>query len=139
LAEEGRLSLDEPVGRFVPDLTRAKEVTLRHLLSMTSGYQDYWPQDYVMPDMLLPITAPEILAKWAKKPLDFEPGTRWQYSNTNYVIAGRVVETAAGMPLLDLLQRRVFTPLGMKSVTDTDQAPLGAGDPARYMRYALGP
>jgi CubicO group peptidase (beta-lactamase class C family) len=139
LAEEGKLSLDDRVSRFVPDLTRAGEVTLRQLLSMTSGYQDYWPQDYVMPGMLQPVTARDILSAWAKKPLDFEPGTRWQYSNTNYVIAGLVVEKAAGMPLLDFLRRRVFTPLGMNSVTDTDQAPLGPDDPARYMRYALGP
>src|SRR5262249_54574774 len=49
LAEQGKLSLDDPVARFVPDLTRAKEITIRQVLSHTSGYQDYWPQDYVMP------------------------------------------------------------------------------------------
>ncbi len=139
LAEEGKLSLDDPVARFVPGLTRAQDVTLRQLLSMTSGYQDYWPQDYVMPDMLRPATAESILAGWAKKPLDFEPGTRWQYSNTNYVIAGLVVEKAAGRPLLRFLHERIFDPLRMTTVSDSDQAPLGPGDPARYMRYALGP
>ena len=56
LAEEGKLSLDDPVARWLPDLTRASEVTVRQLLSMTSGYQDYWPQDYVMPPMLKPVT-----------------------------------------------------------------------------------
>src|SRR5262249_23032003 len=86
LAEEGKLSLDDKVSRFVPGLTRANDVTIRQLLSMTSGYQDYWPQDYVMPPMLKPITAQAIIDQWAKKPLDFEPGTKYQYSNTNYVI-----------------------------------------------------
>ncbi|MGH2897996.1 MAG: serine hydrolase domain-containing protein, partial [Solirubrobacteraceae bacterium] len=80
LAEEGKLSLDDKVSRFVPDLTRANEVTIRQILSMTSGYQDYWPQDYVMPPMLKPITAKAILDEWAKKPLDFDPGTKSQYS-----------------------------------------------------------
>ena len=47
LAEEGKLLLDDPVGRWLPDLTRANEVTIGQLLSTTSGYQDYWPQDYV--------------------------------------------------------------------------------------------
>jgi D-alanyl-D-alanine carboxypeptidase len=139
LQEQGKLSLDDRVAKFVPNLTRANEVTVRQLLSQTSGYQDYWPQDYVMPMMLHPVTAQKILDMWARKPLDFEPGTKWQYSNTNYVIAGVIVEKVAGMPLLRFLQEKVFTPLGMTSVSDTDQARLGDTDPAGYLRYALGP
>ena len=139
LAEEGKLSLDDKVIRWLPDLTRAGDVTIRQLLSMTSGYQDFWPQDYVMPMMLQPVTAPEILTGWAKKPLDFEPGAKWQYSNTNYVAAGMIAEKVAGMPLLDFLKKRVFGPLHMTTVSNTDAAPLGAGDPMRYLRYALGP
>ena len=57
LAEEGKLSLDDKVERWLPGLTRANDVTMRQLLSMTSGYQDYWPQDYVMPAMLKPVDA----------------------------------------------------------------------------------
>ncbi len=139
LQEEGKLSLDDPVGRWLPDLTRASDVTIRQLLSMTSGYQDYWPQDYVMPPMLKPVTAQAILDQWAHKPLDFDPGTRWQYSNTNYVIAGLIIEKVSGMPLLEFLSKRVFGPLGMKSVSDIDSAPLGPGEPERYRRFALGP
>ena len=107
LQEQGKLSLDDKVARFVPDLTRANEVTIRQLLSHTSGYQDYWPQDYVMPFMLQPVTAQKILDQWARKPLDFDPGTKWQYSNTNYVIAGVIVEKAARMPLLQFLREQV--------------------------------
>jgi CubicO group peptidase (beta-lactamase class C family) len=139
LAEDGKLSLDDRVSTWFPELTRASEVTLRQLLSMTSGYQDYWPQDYVMPDMLKDTTPDAIMKGWAQKPLDFEPGTRWQYSNTNYVIAGQIVERVAGQPLLAFLRARIFTPLKMNSVVDTDQAPLGATDPMRYLRYALAP
>ena len=139
LAEDGKLSLDDKMSRWFPDLTRANDVTVRELLSMTSGYQDFWPQDYVMPRMLEPVTAQEILNEWARKPLDFEPGTKWQYSNTNYVIAGVIVEKVAGMPLLDFLQRRVFGPLQMTSVYNTDLAGLGGNEPMRYLRYALGP
>jgi CubicO group peptidase (beta-lactamase class C family) len=139
LQEQGRLSLDDKVAKFIPDLTGADEISIRQLLSHTSGYQDYWPQDYVPPFMLLPITADRILELWARKPLDFDPGTRWQYSNTNFVIAGLIVEKAGGMPLLDFLQQRIFDPLEMKSVTNIDQGKLSDSDAAGYMRYALGP
>ena len=139
LAEDGKLSLDDRIVRWLPELTRAKDVTIRQLLSMMSGYQDFWPQDYVMPMMLEPVTAPEIARGWAQKPLDFEPGTKWQYSNTNYVLAGMIVERAAGMPLIDLLHKRVFEPLAMTSVFNSDDAALPANEPMRYMRYALGP
>lgn len=139
LQEQGKLSLDDKVSRFIPELTRANEVTIRQLLSHTSGYQDYWPQDYVFPMMLQPVTSQKILELWAHKPLDFEPGTKWQYSNTNYVIAGVIIEKASGQPLLQFLREKVFTPLEMKSVANIDQEKLGETDPTGYMRYALGP
>jgi D-alanyl-D-alanine carboxypeptidase len=139
LQEQGKLSLDDKVGKFLLNLTRAKEVTIRQLLSHTSGYQDYWPQDYVMPMMLQPVTAEKIMDLWARKPLDFEPGTKWQYSNTNYVIAGVIIEKASGKPLLQFLSEKIFTPLGMKSVANIDQEKLGETDPIGYLRYALGP
>jgi D-alanyl-D-alanine carboxypeptidase len=139
LAEEGKLSLDDKVARFLPDLTRAGDVSIRQVLSHTSGYQDYWPQDYVPPFMLQPVNAEKILDLWARKPLDFEPGTKWQYSNTNFVIAGLIVEKASGTPLLEFLQRRIFTPLKMESVVNIDQTKLGDTDPTGYFRYALGP
>ena len=139
LAEEGKLSLDDPVSKYVPGLTRGNEVTIRELLSHTSGYQDFWPQDYVPPLMLQPIGADGIMDRWARKPLDFDPGTKWQYSNTNYVIAGVIVEKASGMPLLQLLSKRIFAPLGMKSVADTNENKLPPTDPGGYLRFALGP
>ncbi|HEX3927873.1 MAG TPA: serine hydrolase domain-containing protein [Gemmatimonadales bacterium] len=139
LAERGKLSLDDKVARWLPQLTRARDVTLRQVLSMTSGYQDYWPQDYVMPPMLLPTNAQQIMKDWAGKPLDFEPGTKWQYSNTNYVIAGSIVEKVSGMPLVAFLRKEIFEPLHLMSVFITDSAALSPADPERYLRYALGP
>jgi len=139
LAEQGKLSLDDPVSRFVPNLARGNEVTIRELLSHTSGYQDFWPQDYVPPFMLQPITANKILDLWARKPLDFDPGTEWQYSNTNFVIAGLIVEKASGEPLLHFLSEHIFAPLGMKSVINIDQERLTDTDATGYLRYAIGP
>jgi len=139
LAEQGKLSLDDKVAKFVPDLTRASEVTIRQLLSHTSGYQDFWPQDYVMPFVLQPTTSQKILEQWAKIPLDFDPGTKWQYSNTNYVIAGVIVEKASGVPFIQFLREKVLAPVGIKRAADTDQAALGETDARGYIRYGLGP
>lgn len=139
LAEAGKLSLDDPVARWFPGLTRAGEVTLRQLLAMTAGYSDYWPQDYVFPAMQRPVTPEDIMRQWAGKPLDFDPGTRWQYSNTNYVIAGAIAERVAGMPLMAFMRQRIFGPLGMQSVAEFDAGPLGPGDAVPYLRNALGP
>lgn len=139
LQEKGKLQLDDPVGKYIPGLTRGDEVTIREILSHTSGYQDYWPEDYLMKSMEQPTTAQEILDHWAKKPLDFEPGTQWQYSNTNYVIAGLIVEKVSGQKLIEFLQQRIFHPLGMQSVWDSDEAKLTQGDATPYIRYALGP
>jgi D-alanyl-D-alanine carboxypeptidase len=139
LAEQRKLSLDDPVSRFVPSLTRGNEVTIRQLLSHTSGYQDYWPQDYVPPFMTQPIVADRILDLWARKPLDFEPGTEWQYSNTNFVIAGLIIEKASGEQLYKFLSQNIFEPLGMQSVFNIDRSRLPDADAVGYVRYALGP
>ena len=137
LAEDGKLSLDNPVSKYLPDLTRAREVKLRQLLSHTSGYRDFWPQDFSFADMERPTTPGHILDKWARVPLDFDPGTRWQYSNTGYVVAGQIVEKVAGVPLFEFLKARVFDRLGMHPV-DQDSGMTDA-DPLGYHRYALGP
>lgn len=139
LAEEHKLSLDAPVARYLPDLTRAKEITIRQLLSHTSGYQDYYPLDYVAPFMTRDVTAAQILDTWAKKPLDFEPGARWQYSNTNYVAAGLIVEKITGKPLIEFLRAHVFDKLGMKSPIDVTRDMWKAEDPAGHTRFAAGP
>lgn len=139
LEQQGKLSIDDPVSKYIPDLTRANEVTIRMLLSHTAGYQDFWPEDYLMPPMRESTTAQHILDVWAKKPLDFDPGTRWQYSNTNYVIAGLIVEKVSGIPLMKFLQANVFKPLDMQSVWNSDAERLGDTDASGYIRYALGP
>jgi CubicO group peptidase (beta-lactamase class C family) len=139
LQEEGKLSLNDAVGKYVPNLTRGDEVTIRQILSHTSGYQDYWAEDYVMTTMNHPETAQQIIDTWGKKPLDFEPGTQWQYSNTNFVIAGSIVEKVTGRPYMEFLTQHIFRPLGMQSVWNSDEVKLTEPDAAAYYRFALGP
>ena len=139
LAEDGKLSLSDKVSKYLPELTRAGEITIRQLLSHTSGYRDYYPLDYVAPFMTRNTTAEDVLTKWAKIPLDFEPGTRWQYSNTNYIVAGRILEKVARVPLMDFLRARILDKLGMRSAIDVATATWSGKEPAGYLRYATGP
>jgi CubicO group peptidase (beta-lactamase class C family) len=139
LAEKGKLSLDDPLGKFIPDLGAAARPTIRQVLNHTSGLRDYWPQDFVPPEMLRPTTTAAIIDEWARRPLDFKPGTEWQYSNTGYVVAGAIVERVSGMGLFEFLTQNIFAPLGMERVTEDDTQPLPIGDAVGYTRQGLGP
>jgi len=137
-AEDGRLSLDDRVSKYYPGLTRASDITVRQLLSHTSGYEDFGAEDYLVPAWEVATTPDAVIQAWAGKPLDFEPGTRWQYSNTNFVLAARILEKATGEALGAYLKRRIFDPLGMKSAGD-GYADRNATDAVPYTRFALGP
>ncbi|MBV9435064.1 MAG: beta-lactamase family protein [Acidobacteria bacterium] len=139
LQQQHKLSIDDSVAKYLPALTRANEVTIRELLSHTSGYQDYYPQDYVPEFMQQPGSTQQILDTWAKRPLDFDPGTKWQYSNTNFVIAGAIAEKVAGEPLFKFLNDRIFRQLGMSSVFDIDHNQPAPADALGYFSYGTGP
>ena len=138
LEDEGKLDLDDKVANYLPGISGGDRIALRQLLTHTSGLQDYWPQDYSFPAMARATTPQGIVDRWAKKPLDFQPGAQWQYSNTGYVVAGMIAEKVSGQPLIAYLDRKIFKPLGMTSVRDQDDAN-GPAFPAGYGRYAIGP
>lgn len=138
LAEEGKLAVTDPVAKWYPELTRAGEITLLDLMNHVSGYPDYYPLDFVDRPMQRPIAADELIHRFGTRPLDFEPGTRYSYSNTGFVILGRIVERVAGEPFGRFLERRIFGPLGM---THTLYEPIGTEpDLAQgYVTFALSP
>jgi D-alanyl-D-alanine carboxypeptidase len=138
LQQEGKLSIDDPVSRWYPELTRSKEVTLRNLLSHTSGYQDYAPQDYTIPEWTKPSSADRIVHQWATKPLDFDPGTQYQYSNTNFDLLGLIVEKASGQRFWTFLKSHVLDPVGLAHAIDLDTQ-RDQLEPIGYFRNALGP
>ena len=113
LAERGKLSVTDTVARYFPDLTRAKDITLLDLMNHVSGYADYYPLDFVHRRMQRPIATDTLIREFAAGPLDFEPGTRWSYSNTGFVLLGRILEKASGQPLGAFLAENIFQPLGM--------------------------
>jgi D-alanyl-D-alanine carboxypeptidase len=132
LSEEGKLSVDDPVAKYFPDLTRASDVRLLDLLNMVSGYRDYYPLDFLTREMTRPTTPDAVINEYAKQPLDFEPGTRWSYSNTNYSILGRVVEKVSGKSYEEFLQERILRPLamthsGFESDPGSSEAAIGYG------------
>jgi CubicO group peptidase (beta-lactamase class C family) len=138
LVQDGKLSLDDPVSKFFPELTRANEVTIRNLLTHTSGYEDYAPQDYTIPAWTKPSSAQAIIHEWATKPLDFDPGTQYQYSNTNFNIVGLIVEKASGEPFWQFLSERILKPLHLDHAIDLDTQH-DLVEPVGYARNALGP
>lgn len=139
LQEDGKLSLDDKASKYFPDLGPAGAVTIRQMLSHTSGLTDFWPQDYVFAQMQHDTTPQKIIDGWARRPLDFAPGDRWQYSNTGYVLAGMILEKVSGQTVFAFLQSRIFKPLAMTSVVNFDQGGLTKADAAGYTRYGLGP
>ncbi|HEV2578591.1 MAG TPA: serine hydrolase domain-containing protein [Acidobacteriaceae bacterium] len=138
LQQRGKLSIDDPVAKYFPNFTRANEVTLRNLMTMTSGYEDFAPQDYIIPAWRQNTDPVENATRWATKPLDFTPGTDWQYSNTNYVILGLIVQKVTGEPLMQFIRENVLDPLHLQGVfnTYTDRAKL---EVTGYVSYALAP
>jgi CubicO group peptidase (beta-lactamase class C family) len=113
LAEAGKLSIHDPVGKYFPDLTRAADITLLDLMNHVSGYPDYYPLDFVDRRLMQPAKTDEVIGEYASGKLDFGPGTRYSYSNTGYLILGRVVEKVSGESMGAFLQSHLFTPLGM--------------------------
>lgn len=138
LEQQGKLSLNDPVAKFFPELTRASDVKIINLLTHTSGYQDYAPQDYTIPAWTLPGDPLKIVHEFAGKPLDFEPGTQWQYSNTNFVIAALIVQKASGEPFATFMREHILKPAGLEHVLNlnTEQSKLQV---TGYMRNALAP
>lgn len=125
LVEAGKLSLDGVVGDYLPDYPNrdvASRVRIRHLLAHTAGVGEigFWDSpEFAAPGAFLAYrermrTHADYVAEHAKQPLAFDPGTQMAYSNFGYVLLGRIVEVASGMPYERYLQRHVFGPAGMR-------------------------
>lgn len=111
---DGRISLDDPASKHLPELpSHARAITLRHLLTHTSGIWDY--EDFVPDTQTYQVKDADVLrliAAHAER-LYFAPGTDWRYSNSGYALLALIVERAAGEGYAQVLQRRIFAPLGM--------------------------
>ena len=122
LVDEGKVTLDDKVSTWLPDLPHADQVTLGQLVQMTSGYVDYeqLPEftaaNYAQPFRMW--SPDELLSYAVDKPLWYQPGTNWNYAHTNYVILGLALEKITGQDLNTALQQKVLEPLGLNDTTD---------------------
>ena len=119
LAAERRLSLDDTVARWLPGIVRANgnngaKIAIRQLLAQTSGLNDYTADPRIQGDPRRVWQPRELVDLAQKKPPHYTPGTSWNYSNTNYILAGMVVEKVTRRPLGTELQRRIFRPLNLR-------------------------
>ena len=116
LVEEGKLGLEDKIRDRLPNLPEAwNGITLRHLLTHTSGIKNYTNVPTFAAAMSREYTPAEIVGLVSKLPLDFQPGEKWSYCNTGYYLLGMVIERVSGKPYAEFLQGRIFRPLGMNS------------------------
>lgn len=135
LADEHKLSLSDPVAKYYPHLTRAKDITLLDLGGHLSGYRDYYPLDFVDREMERPQPADAIINEYATRPLDFEPRSRYSYSNTGFLILGGVITKVSGEPYARFLTDRILGPL---KLTRTAFEPGAGPDMAKgYTSFGL--
>ncbi|MCP5382074.1 MAG: beta-lactamase family protein [Kordiimonadaceae bacterium] len=118
--EEGKLSLDDPISKYLADLpTDWLGVTVKQLLNHTSGIPDY-EEIYTYDVYRLRLTPQDVIKIANGRPMDFAPGTGWYYSNTGYYLASMIVEQVDHMPLAEVLKKRIFEPLGMTQTRFAD-------------------
>lgn len=128
LVDEKKASLDDKISKWVPEISHSDEVTLGQLAQMTSGYPDFVlgnPDTAVLlyTDPFRQWTPQELLATVTSKPLYYTPGTNWNYAHTNYLILGLALEKITGKTIPDLMQEKVFGPLGLKNTSGNDSTP----------------
>jgi CubicO group peptidase (beta-lactamase class C family) len=124
---DGKLTLETPVVTFFPEIAHFKtDLRIKHLIYFTSGLPEYTslPRTNGSPWFsYFYFTTDEAIATTLRAPaLEFAPGSRWEYSNVNFMLLAKIVERVSGLPLSEFLQRRVFTPLGMRSTQLDDDS-----------------
>jgi D-alanyl-D-alanine carboxypeptidase len=123
LVEQGKVSLDAKVSQYLPQAPHAAEISVRYLLDQRSGLPDYLSTD-VMRYLFDPAVTPaQLVGLVATKPLDFPPGSRFEYSNTNYVLLGMIVEKVTGESYADYLYGSILQPLHLSATTYSIPAP----------------
>jgi D-alanyl-D-alanine carboxypeptidase len=138
LVEQGRLSLDDTLHRFLPDFPKGNAVTVRHLLTHTSGLRDFYAYFYYRPDydeMVELVTKrwseAELLELSGRFGYSFEPGTDWDYSSTNYYLLGVIAQRTSGLSLVEAYRQLIYSPLDIRRTwlpkQEDELAPLPTG------------
>jgi CubicO group peptidase (beta-lactamase class C family) len=139
LQEQGKLKVEEPVGKYLDDAPKAWEgVTIRHLLTHTGGVPSYTDDPDYSKKMRMPETVKSMIARFRDKPLDFKPGEKFHYSNSGYFLLGAVIEKVAGKSYETFLREAILDPLGMKDTGYDHAATILPGRASGYSRSGDG-
>lgn len=131
LVEQGKISLDDSTAKYFPDAPASwREIAVKNLLSHTSGLAEYESDERTGPSgdfyLRLDFSEDQLVSKIEKLPIEFKPGDKWEYRNTNYVLLGVIIHRVTGQFYGEYLHDKIFTPLGMKStriISDRDVIP----------------
>lgn len=115
LAEQGKLGLEDEITKFLPDYpTHGRKITVENLLTHTSGIQSYTDLPEWLPLLRKDFTVRELIDLFKDKPMQFEPGERWAYCNSGYILLGAIIEKVSGRSYEEFVNENIFKPLGMK-------------------------
>ncbi|MFD2999315.1 serine hydrolase domain-containing protein [Pontibacter toksunensis] len=122
LVEAEKISLDDPLTKYLPDYpTQGHHVTLRHLLTHTSGIRDYTLRNEAMPNWFaLDLSYKDMIVLWGNRPFDFKPGEGYDYCNMGYYLLGQVIEKVTGTPWADYAEPQLLQPLGLRHIFFND-------------------
>jgi CubicO group peptidase (beta-lactamase class C family) len=134
LAEQGRLRIDDPVSKFIPDWPRGNEVTLRHLLTHSSGIHNFTAKPAFAAHVREPISLEKLVASFENDPYDFNPGDKFSYCNSGYVLLGLIIQKVSGESHETYLRKTFFERLGMN---DTGVYPSGSRLPNQALGYSF--
>lgn len=123
LMEQGKLSLQDDITRFIPDYpTHGYHITIEHLLTHTSGIASYTSEPDYMKQMSMEVSPKEMIDRFKNLPMNFAPGTQWRYSNSGYFLLGYIIEVITGKPYSAYVEENFFKPLGMTNSYYGDNA-----------------
>ncbi len=139
LAEAGKLTFDDPIGKHLPDYPNqevAEQVTIHHLLTHTSGLADYFNDKFTEASRARFRTIDDFFPLFVDEPLQFEPGSQWAYSNSNFMVLGAIVAAVSGEDYFDYVRAHIYQPAGM---INTDAYELDHETPNLATGYMLLP
>jgi CubicO group peptidase (beta-lactamase class C family) len=142
LVQRGKVDLDARVSRYIPNAPHGNQITVRELLDQTSGLPDYLDNKPLLKSIMSGTVAAQPVASMVAlvddKPLHFKPGSKYEYSNTNYALAGMLVARVSGMPYPQFLERTIFAPNHLSSVQYLRMSVPQGTDVTRGYTYAKG-
>ncbi len=139
LMEQGKLALTDDITKFLPDYpTQGQKITIEHLLTHTSGIVSYTGLPEWRPQWRKDVTMNELIALFKDKPMEFAPGTKWNYNNSAFVLLGVIIEKISGLSYGEFLEKHIFAPLGMKTASYDNTARIVARRAAGYSRGKEG-